>query len=91
MAATTPRNASYQGNKVGGNAIAIMGAIHGDVRFPDSETDPCVRDLRNTDPRDDKDRIEAGKDRLKRIVMHGSWITQIFNAGETLTAQRCSG
>src|SRR5271156_3091467 len=65
MAATPPQTISYQGNRTDGNAIAFMGHIYGDVSLSDSpRPDQCLRDLRITDPWEDKQRIEAGKDRL---------------------------
>ncbi|RYN74713.1 hypothetical protein AA0120_g12228 [Alternaria tenuissima] len=61
---------TYDGNTIDGNAIAILGNIHGDIHFPDrsgdSEQQRCLRDLRVTDPREDRARIEGDKDRLLR-------------------------
>ena len=61
---------TYDGNTIDDNAIAILGNIHGDIHFPDrsgnSEQQRCLRDLRVTDPREDRARIEGDKDRLLR-------------------------
>jgi hypothetical protein len=63
---------AYTNNRAdGGNNI--YGDVHGDVHFPGSDdsaarsTDhQCLRDLRVTDPREDRARIEGDKDRLLR-------------------------
>lgn len=61
---------TYNGNTIDGNAIAILGSVHGDLHFPDragdTEQQRCLRDLRVTDPREDRARIEGDKDRLLR-------------------------
>jgi hypothetical protein len=61
---------TYNGNTIDGNSIAILGSVHGDLHFPDragdTEQQRCLRDLRVTDPRDDRARIEDDKDTLLR-------------------------
>ncbi|KAI4940634.1 hypothetical protein J4E91_011295 [Alternaria rosae] len=61
---------TYNGNTIDGNAIAILGSVHGDLHFPDragdTEQQRCLRDLRVTDPREDRARIEGDKDTLLR-------------------------
>ena len=55
---------TYQNNKNDGNAIAVLGSIHGDVYFPGGPSpDQCLRDLRVTNPKEDKTRIEDDKDK----------------------------
>jgi hypothetical protein len=63
----------YTGNRADGDAIQINGNVHGDVHFPErpreaGEPSPhqCLRDLRVTNPREDRARIEGDKDRLLR-------------------------
>jgi hypothetical protein len=73
MAATLPSTTSYQGNRVGDNAIAILGSVHGDIYIPDNASrEPCLRALGASDPRVEKDRIELNKDRLLKDCY--SWI-----------------
>lgn len=59
---------TYDGNTIDGKAIAILGNVHGDIHFPDgsggSAGNRCLRDLRVTDPREDRARIEGEKDKL---------------------------
>jgi hypothetical protein len=58
---------TYQNNRNDGNAIAVLGSIHGDVYFPrGTSSDQCLRDLRVTNPKEDKTRIEDDKDKLLR-------------------------
>jgi hypothetical protein len=58
---------TYQNNKIDGDAIAVLGSIHGDVYFPGvPSSDQCLRDLRVTNPEEDMTRIEEGKDKLLR-------------------------
>jgi hypothetical protein len=75
--ASTPHPAGdttiYDGNRAYGDAIQFNGDINGDVYFPERPReagDPspyqCLRDLRVTDPREDRARIESDKDRLLR-------------------------
>src|SRR5215469_13609423 len=64
-AETRPIVTSYQENRVGDNAIAILGNVHGDLHFPNnSSREPCLRALGASDPRVEKDRIEMNKDKL---------------------------
>jgi hypothetical protein len=64
---------AYQGNRVGDNAIAILGSVHGDIYIPDNASrEPCLRALGASDPRVEKDRIELNKDRLLKDCY--SWI-----------------
>lgn len=73
MAATVPSITSYHGNRVGDNAIAILGSVHGDVHIPDKDNrEPCLRVLGASDPRVEKDRIELNKDKLLKDCY--SWI-----------------
>jgi hypothetical protein len=65
MAAPPPQYRSYSSNAACGHAIQIMGDINGSVHLQNGASmDQCLRELRITDPREDKDRIEASKDRL---------------------------
>jgi hypothetical protein len=75
--ASTPHSAGdttiYDGNRAYGDAIQFNGDINGDVHFPerpceagDPSPHQCLRDLRVTDPREDRARIEDDKDRLLR-------------------------
>ena len=64
---------AYTGNRADGDATMFNGPIHGDVHLPGSSIRPsesvsnrCLRDLRVTDPREDRERIEGDKDRLLR-------------------------
>ena len=74
MAVPTPQpNTSYHGNRVGDNAIAILGSVHGDIHIPDNASgEPCLRALGASDPREEKDRIEMDKDKLLKQCY--SWI-----------------
>jgi Cdc6-like AAA superfamily ATPase len=72
-AATPPLTTSYHGNRVDDNAIAIFGAVHGDIHIPDNASrEPCLRALGASDPRVEKDRIELGKDKLLKDCY--SWV-----------------
>jgi hypothetical protein len=70
MSAPHGHTTTYDSNKIDGNAIAILGDVHGDIHFPDrsggSELNQCLPALRVNDPREDRARIEGGKDRLLR-------------------------
>jgi hypothetical protein len=77
LAAPMPRPArdttTYTGNRADGDSTNIYGNVYGDVHFPGrpreaGEPSPhqCLRDLRVTDPREDRARIEGDKDRLLR-------------------------
>ncbi|KAH7061004.1 WD40-repeat-containing domain protein [Paraphoma chrysanthemicola] len=66
-------NTTYSGNRADGDSTNIYGNVYGDVHFPGrpreaGEPSPhqCLRDLRVTDPREDRARIEGDKDRLLR-------------------------
>jgi hypothetical protein len=73
MTATLPSTTSYQGNRVGDHAIAILGSVHGDIHIPDnSNGEPCLRALGASDPRTERDRIEMDKDKLLKECY--SWI-----------------
>jgi hypothetical protein len=83
--ASTPHPAGettiYDGNRAHGDAIQFNGDINGDVHFPErpreaGEPSPhqCLRDLLVTDPREDRARIEGGKDRLLRDCY--AWILE---------------
>lgn len=77
LAASTPHpardNTTYSGNRADGNSTNFYGNVYGGLQLPDrprEASDPsphqCLRDLRVTDPREDKARIEGDKDRLLR-------------------------
>ncbi|CAN9292558.1 unnamed protein product [Alternaria alternata] len=72
---------TYNGNTIDGNAIAILGSVHGDLHFPDragdTEQQRCLRDLRVTDPREDRARIEGDKDKLLKDCY--AWILDDSN------------
>ena len=59
---------TYAGNRADGYSTNIYGNVYGNVHFPNSPGGPafnqCLRDLRVTDPREDKARIEQDKDGL---------------------------
>ncbi|KAF1828257.1 hypothetical protein BDW02DRAFT_603580, partial [Decorospora gaudefroyi] len=64
---------TYSGNRADGDSTNIYGNVYGNVHFPEKpreagEPSPheCLRDLRMTDPREDRARIEGDKDRLLR-------------------------
>jgi hypothetical protein len=64
---------TYAGNQAHDDATIINGNVYGDVHFPerpreagDPSPHQCLRDLRVTDPREDRARIEGDKDRLLR-------------------------
>ncbi|KAF2015094.1 WD40 repeat-like protein [Aaosphaeria arxii CBS 175.79] len=65
-----PYAAVYTGNITDGNSRAVYGNIHGNINFGGegggSVLNQCLRDLRVTDPREDRARIEEGKDTLLR-------------------------
>jgi hypothetical protein len=77
LAASMPHpardNITYTGNYADGDSTNFYGNVYGDVHFPErprEASDPsphqCLRDLRVTDPRKDRTRIEGEKDRLLR-------------------------
>jgi hypothetical protein len=62
---------TYSGNRADGDSTNIYGDVYGDVHFPgrprkagEPSRHQCLRDLRVTDPREDRARIEGEKDRL---------------------------
>ncbi|KAJ4331969.1 hypothetical protein N0V95_009770, partial [Ascochyta clinopodiicola] len=64
---------AYIGNRADGDSTNIYGPVYGDVHFPgrrsghdEPVSNRCLRDLRVTDPREDRARIESDKDRLLR-------------------------
>jgi hypothetical protein len=64
---------TYIGNQAGGDSTNFYGNVYGDVNFParpreagEPSPSQCLRDLRVTDPREDRARIEGDKDRLLR-------------------------
>ncbi|RII04509.1 hypothetical protein CUC08_Gglean011896 [Alternaria sp. MG1] len=73
MAAPQGQSTTYAGNQADGDAIQFNGNFYGPVHFPerpreagDPSPHQCLRDLRVTDPREDRARIEGDKDRLLR-------------------------
>ncbi|KAF3029168.1 hypothetical protein E8E12_000367 [Didymella heteroderae] len=72
---------TYSGNRADGDSTNIYGNVYGDVHFPrrpseagEPATNRCLRDLRVTDPREDRARIEGDKDRLLRDCY--AWILE---------------
>jgi hypothetical protein len=66
-------NTTYSGNRADGDSTNIYGNVYGNVNFPEKpreagELSPhqCLRDLRVTDPLEDRERIEGDKDTLLR-------------------------
>ncbi|CAN9292460.1 unnamed protein product [Alternaria alternata] len=77
-------NTTYSGNQAYGESTNFYGNIHGDVHFPARPHDAgepssyqCLRDLRVTDPREDRARIEGDKDTLLRDCY--AWILDDSN------------
>jgi hypothetical protein len=77
-------NTTYSGNRADGDSTNIYGNVYGDVHFPGrpreaGEPSPhqCLRDLRVTDPREDRTRIEGHKDWLLRDCY--AWILDDVN------------
>jgi WD40 repeat protein len=73
MASPAAHTVTYTGNRADGNSTNIYGNVYGDVHFPGSDNSDgrsiahqCLRALRNTDPRDDRARIEQDKDKLRK-------------------------
>jgi hypothetical protein len=70
MSSAYGHSITYANNRADGDSTNIYGNVYGDVYFPDrsggSTPDQCLRDLRVTDPRIDRARIEGEKDRLLR-------------------------
>jgi len=64
---------TYSGNRADGDSTNTYGNVYGNVNLPEKPRDAgepsphqCLRDLRVTDPREDRARIEGDKDRLLR-------------------------
>jgi hypothetical protein len=73
MTAPQGHSTAYTSNRADADAIQINGNVYGDLYLPGrpreaGELSPhqCLRDLRVTDPREDRARIEDDKDRLLR-------------------------
>ncbi|KAF3029132.1 hypothetical protein E8E12_000037, partial [Didymella heteroderae] len=86
---------TYSGNRADGDSTNIYGNVFGDVYFPErssgpgeSATNRCLRDLRVTDPREDRARIEGDKNRLLRECY--GWILEdaSFQRWRTQVASR---
>ncbi|KAL7917824.1 hypothetical protein ACQKWADRAFT_273276 [Trichoderma austrokoningii] len=63
MSPTTPHSSSIAKSNFGNNVNIDQRVIH---NYAAPQTDPCLADLRITDPRDDKTRIEESKGNLLR-------------------------
>jgi hypothetical protein len=66
-------NTTYSKNRADGDSTNIYGNVYGNVNFSEKSREAgepsshqCLRDLRVTDPREDRARIEGDKDRLLR-------------------------
>ncbi|KAH6861235.1 hypothetical protein B0T12DRAFT_452600 [Alternaria alternata] len=64
---------AYSGNRADGDSNNIYGNVYGNVHFSEKpreagepSSQQCLRDLRVTDPREDRARIEGDKDTLLR-------------------------
>ena len=64
-------NTTYTGNRADGESTNFYGNVYGNVNLPEKSREAgepssqqCLRDLRVTDPREDRARIEGDKDRL---------------------------
>ena len=90
---------TYTGNRADGDAIQVngnvYGNVHGNFHFPPtpreaSEPSPhqCLRDLRVTDPRDDRARIEGDKDKLLRDCYAWVFDDDSFQQWRTQDASR---
>lgn len=64
MNSTTPHSYDITNNTFGNNVRIHQGDIHNHDSYAPSQADPCLVDLRTTDPRDDKTRIEETKGNL---------------------------
>ncbi|KAL5085552.1 hypothetical protein Trisim1_012506 [Trichoderma cf. simile WF8] len=64
MNSTTPPSYDITNNTFGNNVRIHQGDIHNYDSHAPSQADPCLVDLRTTDPRDDKTRIEETKGNL---------------------------
>ncbi|KAK1241360.1 hypothetical protein MKX08_001334 [Trichoderma sp. CBMAI-0020] len=63
MSPTTPHSSNIANSNFGNNVNIDQRVIH---NYAAPQTDPCLADLRVTDPRDDKTRIEETKGNLLR-------------------------
>jgi hypothetical protein len=66
-------NTTYSGNRADGDSTNIYGNVYGNVNLPEKPREAgepfphqCLCDLRVTDPREDRRRIEGDKDKLLR-------------------------
>ncbi|KAL7905841.1 hypothetical protein GGI35DRAFT_459469 [Trichoderma velutinum] len=66
MASTTHHFHDITNNAFGNNTRIHQGDIHKHYNYAPGQTDSCLADLRITDPRDDKTRIEETKGNLLR-------------------------
>jgi hypothetical protein len=81
MTAPQGHSTAYTSNRADGDAIQINGNVYGKLHLPGKpreagELSPhqCLRDLRVTDPREDRARIEGDKDKLLRDYY--AWILE---------------
>ncbi|KKO96425.1 hypothetical protein THAR02_11474 [Trichoderma harzianum] len=80
MNPTTPHFRDIANNNFGDNTRIHQGDIHNYNNHAPGQVDPCLADLRITDPRDDKTRIEETKGSLLRdsycwILEHADFMT----------------
>lgn len=66
MNPTTPHSCDIANSNFGNNVNIDQSVIHNHVA---PQTDPCLADLRITDPRDDKTRIEETKGSLLKDIL----------------------
>ncbi|UKZ77207.1 hypothetical protein TrVFT333_004926 [Trichoderma virens FT-333] len=64
MNSTTPRSHGISNNTFDNNAIIHQGDVYNYDSYAPGQADACLADLRITDPRDDKTRIEETKGNL---------------------------
>jgi hypothetical protein len=68
MLPSASQTIAYTGNIADGDSTTIYGNVYGDVHFAGRSGEPtrqqCLCDLRVTDPREDKARIDQEKDKL---------------------------
>jgi hypothetical protein len=71
MQASADHTTKYRDNRAYRDSTNIYGNVYGDVHLPGGPTkssgtalNQCLRDLRVTDPREDRARIEHDKDKL---------------------------
>ncbi|KAF2647278.1 hypothetical protein K491DRAFT_614839, partial [Lophiostoma macrostomum CBS 122681] len=75
MHTPTNQTATYTGNQADGNSTNHYGHNYTNVHYRGGPNpDECLRDLRLTDPREDKARIEKDKDRL--LAQCYSWLLE---------------